>query len=146
MNVRQMTSFAQKILFGSNHDTKRVKTMLLALQHLTWLVYFPPITLMHISQWHIDSSNNAKYLKFCCRKFEPTRNGELRRLALRYGDLEIPPKIWSLPGPVIRTPVSANPGINFNPGFFIFVSKALSRIIFSFLFRVSYYQIVGKEN
>ena len=49
-------------------------------------------------------------------------------------------------GPVVRTPVSANPGLNFNPGFFIFLSKALSQIIFSFLFRVSNYQIVGKEN
>ena len=51
-----------------------------------------------------------------------------------------------LQGPVVRTPVSANPGLNFNPGFFIFLSKVLSRIIFSFLFRVSNYQIVGKEN
>ena len=49
-------------------------------------------------------------------------------------------------GPVVRTPVSANSGLNFNPGFFIFLSKALSRIIFSILFRVSNYQIVGKKN
>ena len=49
-------------------------------------------------------------------------------------------------GPVVRTRVSANPGLNFNSGFFIFLSKALSRIIFSFLFRVSNYKIVGKEN
>ena len=35
--------------------------------------------------------------------------------------------------------------INFNAGYFIFLSKALSRIIFSFLFRVSNHQIVGKE-
>ena len=49
-------------------------------------------------------------------------------------------------GPVVRSPVSANPGLNFNPGFFFFLSKALSRIIFSFLFGVSNHQIVGKEN
>ena len=49
-------------------------------------------------------------------------------------------------GPVIRTPVSAIPGLNFNPGFFFFLSKALSRIIFSILFRVSNHQIVGKDN
>ena len=49
-------------------------------------------------------------------------------------------------GPVIRTPVSANPGLNFNPGFPIFLSKALSGIIFSIPFRVSNHQIVGKEN
>ena len=48
--------------------------------------------------------------------------------------------------PVVRTRVSTNPGLNFNPGFFTFLSKALSRIIFSILFRVSKYQIVGKEN
>ena len=32
------------------------------------------------------------------------------------------------------------------PGFFFFLSKALSRIAFSILFRVSNHQIVGKEN
>ena len=52
----------------------------------------------------------------------------------------------SVLGPVVRTPVSANPGLNFNPGFFFFLSKAPSRIIFSILFRVSNNQIVGKEN
>ena len=36
------------------------------------------------------------------------------------------PKI--VQGPVVRTPVGANPGLNFNLGFFIFLSKALSRI------------------
>ena len=72
-------------------------------------------------------------------------------------------------GSVVRTPVSANPGLNFNPGFFFFLtceprdffhlsqtespftgcffsSKALSQIIFSILFRVSNHQIVGNEN
>ena len=28
--------------------------------------------------------------------------------------------------PVVRTLVSTNPGLNFNPGFFFFLSKALS--------------------
>ena len=49
-------------------------------------------------------------------------------------------------GPIIQTPVSANLRLNCNPGFFIFLSKALSRIIFSILFRASNHQIVGKEN
>ena len=49
-------------------------------------------------------------------------------------------------GPVVRTPVSANPGLNFNPGFVFFLSKALSRIIFSILFRVSNHQIESKKN
>ena len=43
-------------------------------------------------------------------------------------------------------PVITYPGLNFNPGSFFFLSKALSRIIFSILFRVSNHQIVGKEN
>ena len=42
--------------------------------------------------------------------------------------------------------VSTNPGLNFNQGFFVFLSKALSQIIFSILFSVSNHQIVGKEN
>ena len=49
-------------------------------------------------------------------------------------------------GPVVRMQVSANPGLNFNPGSFIFLSKALFQVIFSFRFRVSNHQIVGKEN
>ena len=47
--------------------------------------------------------------------------------------------------PVVRRPISANPGLNFNLGFFFF-SKAFSRIIFSILFRASNHQIVGKKN
>ena len=49
-------------------------------------------------------------------------------------------------GPVVRTRVSANPGLNFNPGFFFLIIKALSRIIFSIFFSISNHQIVGKEN
>ena len=38
----------------------------------------------------------------------------------------------NLQGPVVRTtPVSANPGLNFNLGFFFFLSKAFSWVIFS---------------
>ena len=47
--------------------------------------------------------------------------------------------------PVVRTPVSTNSGLDFKPGFF-FLSKVLSRTIFSILYRVSNNQIVGKEN
>ena len=47
----------------------------------------------------------------------------------------------------VWTPVSANPGLNFiNPGLFFFLSKALSRINVSIIFRVSSHQIVAKEN
>ena len=35
-----------------------------------------------------------------------------------------------LQGPVVQTPVSANPGLNFNQGFFFLSSKELSRMIF----------------
>ena len=43
-------------------------------------------------------------------------------------------------GPVVRTPVRAN------PGFFFFLSKTLYRIIFSILLKVSKHEIVGKES
>ena len=49
-------------------------------------------------------------------------------------------------GPVVRTPVTANLGLNFNPSFFFLLLKALSRIIFSIPFRVSTHQIEGNEN
>ena len=46
---------------------------------------------------------------------------------------------------VVRRTISANPGLNFNLGFPFFCSKALSRIIFSILFRVSNHQIGVKK-
>lgn len=49
-------------------------------------------------------------------------------------------------GPVVRRPISANPGLDFNPGFFFFLSKAFSWIVFSILFRVFNHQIVDKNN
>ena len=49
-------------------------------------------------------------------------------------------------GSVVRRPIIANPGLNFNPGLFFFSSKAFSRTIFSILFRVANHQIVDKNN
>ena len=51
-----------------------------------------------------------------------------------------------LQGPVVRTPVSSNPGLNIIEGFFYVSSKALSKIIFYIPFRALNHQIVGKEN
>ena len=48
-------------------------------------------------------------------------------------------------GPVVWRQISANPGLNFNPGFFFFCSKAFPRIFFSILFRASNCQIVEKN-
>ena len=49
--------------------------------------------------------------------------------------------------PVVRRPISANPGLNFNLGFFFFCSKAFFRIIFSILFRApNHQQCIGKKN
>ena len=55
--------------------------------------------------------------------------------------------IWvKVLGQVIRRPINANPGLNFNLGFFFLCSKAFSPTIFSILFRASNHQIVGKKN
>ena len=54
--------------------------------------------------------------------------------------------IYTPVGPAVRRPIGANPGLDFNPDFCFFLSKAFSRTIFSILFRVSYHQIVGKKN
>ena len=50
-------------------------------------------------------------------------------------------------GPVVRTPVSAKPELNFNPGFFffLFIKSTLSDN-FLYFFSISNHQIVGKEN
>ena len=47
-------------------------------------------------------------------------------------------------GQVFRRLISANPGLNFNPNFFFFGSKAFSVIIFAILFRD--HQIVDEKN
>ena len=47
---------------------------------------------------------------------------------------------------VVRRPISANTGLNFNLGFFFFCSKEFFRIIFSILFRPSNHQAVDKKN
>ena len=49
-------------------------------------------------------------------------------------------------GSVVRSPISANSGLNFNPGSFFFWSTAFPRVVFSILFRVSYHQIVDEKN
>ena len=67
----------------------------------------------------------------------------------RRGRLVDPPLLifqFSNLGPVVRRPISANPGLNFNPGLFFFSSKAFSRTIFSILFRVANHQTVNKKN
>ena len=48
--------------------------------------------------------------------------------------------------PVVRRPISSNPGLNFNPGFFFFCLKSFSRIIFSILFRASNHLIADQKN
>ena len=49
-------------------------------------------------------------------------------------------------GPVIPTPFSVNPGLNFSMRFSFFCSKVFSRKIFCIVFRASNGQIVKKNN
>ena len=44
-------------------------------------------------------------------------------------------------GPADQRPISTNSGLNFNPGFFFFCSKAFSWMIFSLVCRVSKHKI-----
>ena len=53
---------------------------------------------------------------------------------------------FQLLGPVVRRPISANQGLNFNPGLFFLSSKVFSWTIFPILFRVANHQIVDKKN
>ena len=48
-------------------------------------------------------------------------------------------------GPVVRRPISANLGLNFNLEFFVFCLKAFSQIIFSILCWASNHQIVAQK-
>ena len=63
-------------------------------------------------------------------------------------NLHSPKKSWTndLVGLFVWRPISANPGLHFNTGFFFFCSKAFSWVIFSILWRVSNLQIVEKKN
>ena len=48
-------------------------------------------------------------------------------------------------GPVVQRPISSNPGLNFNPAFFISLFKSLLGKIFTILFRTSNDQIASKK-
>ena len=48
-------------------------------------------------------------------------------------------------GPVVQRPISPNPGLTFNPGFFISLFKSLFGKIFTILFRTSNDQIASKN-
>ena len=85
------------------------------------------------SHFHIQFNQNC--LKWGMKGEQGWCSGENTRL----------PPIWPFQGPVVRTPISANPQLNFNPGFFFFLPKVLSRKMFSIPFRVTYHQILGKE-
>ena len=50
-----------------------------------------------------------------------------------------------LQGPLVRRPISANPGLNLNPGFFFFCSKT-SRKNSPTIFRAKNHQIVDNKN
>ena len=56
------------------------------------------------------------------------------------------PVFFNALGSVVRRQIDANPGLNFNLGFFFFCLKTFFWIIFSLLFRASNHQIVGKRN
>ena len=49
-------------------------------------------------------------------------------------------------GPVVGGPISDNPGLNFNLGFFSFLLHFQSRIIFPILFRASNHQVADQKN
>ena len=49
-------------------------------------------------------------------------------------------------GPVFQKPISANPRLNFNLCFYIFLFDSLFGIIFSTLYGASNHQIVDKKN
>ena len=49
-------------------------------------------------------------------------------------------------GPVVRRPISSQPGVKFNPRFFLLCLKALSRIIFSVIFKAYNHQLVDQKN
>ena len=49
-------------------------------------------------------------------------------------------------GPVVRSPISVNPGLNFSPGFLFFCSKAFFLGTFLYLFTASNNEIVDETN
>ena len=95
--------------------------------------------------WNTPAAYGIHILK-CIAKILKDYNGKPARFVKQNCYEREPGTVTNLLCPVVRTPVSANPGLNFNPGFFFFLSKAQLRIIFSILFRVSNHRIVGKES
>ena len=59
--------------------------------------------------------------------------------------INISPWEPEIQGPTVRRPISANPGLSFNLGFFIPLFKGLFHIVSSIPFRTFRHQIVGKK-
>ena len=94
-------------------------------------------------KWILKSSHLLNAGETKRSKFILLLSKQIAHKCLRY---VIPANIVYVLGPVVRTPVSTNTGLNFNEAFFFLLSKALSRITFSIHFRVSNHQIVRKKN
>ena len=82
-----------------------------------------------------------KILRFFCK-----RTNKIQGSTIMQQLKTLNPFTLRLLGRVVRRPVSANPGLNFNPGLFFFSSKAFSRKISPILFRVFNHIIVDKKN
>ena len=101
-----------------------------------------------IQGYYIGAEDNSRYCICVCIFFFfffHVTNLTLMSGNNRFCLLALGLKFNVRPGPR-SGPISANPGLNLNPGFFFFCSKAFYRRIFSILFRALHYQVVDKNN
>ena len=96
----------------------------------------------------ITSKRNRYWKAVCLRrgKFVPLNAQSFGRIVCTDFCLFVSLSVRNVHlGPVFQRPISPNPGLNFNSGFFISLFKSLLRKIFTVLFRKSNDQIASKK-
>ena len=92
------------------------------------MVKVRPTSPSFVLVWNTPEAYNGTHILKSIAKILKEYNGKPARFVKKKKCYEREPgTVKNLLCPVVRTPVSANhPGLNFNPSFFFFLSKALS--------------------
>ena len=120
------------------------------------------ISIPRLSKWSVARQvfffSNRQKTRFCSLKLsvltlwlEPEINNKERSERCTIGESWLILCFYYIirfchQGPVVRRPISAQPRVKFNRGFFFCCSKAFSRTIFSVILRASNHQLFDKKN
>ena len=100
------------------------------------MVKVRPTSPSFVLVWNTPEAYNGTHILKSIAKILKEYNSKPARFVKKKKCYEREPgTVINLLCPVVRTPVSANPGLNFNPSFFFFLSKTLSPDNFLYSFK-----------